>query len=78
MSFSPCILLLLTGLLIEQVGDGAGLTICHFLFFQAEETKLKCQHEMSSGLARQSVTQFLLLLLFYLIIGVRREIRRTG
>lgn len=25
---------------------------------------------MSSGLARQSVTQFLLLLLFYLIVGV--------
>lgn len=33
---------------------------------------------MSSGLARQSVTQFLLLLLFYLIIGVSKEIRRTG
>lgn len=52
--------------------------ICHFLFFQAKETKLKCQHKMSSGLARQSVTQFLLLLLFYLIIGVSKEIRTGG
>lgn len=64
----------LDGLFFEQVGDSGGLMICHFFLF---ETKLKCQHKMSSGLARQSVTQFLLLLLFYLIIGVSKEIR-TG
>lgn len=54
---------------------------CHddmWLCFSAKETKLKCQHKMSSGLAQESVVQYLLCVFLELLERGKRRIGKRS